>query len=434
MMTTPTSLDPRAPSDPASADLVLRQVTLPDGATADVLLADGRISAIGPAGSPTPARTSVEELDGYVLLPAFVEPHAHLDKAFTADLVANPTGSLDGAITAWLAARVAFDVDHIAARAHEAARRYLAQGTTAIRSHVDTGEGIDLRAFVALSGLRPALEGLVDLQIVALCSRPVTGLAGATNRALVAEALAAGADLVGGAPAIDDDPAGAVDALAELAVTAGVGLDLHIDETLDPEAFSLGRLLEVARAGFPSAITASHVVSLGQFDLDRQQRVAAELAEAGVAVVTLPQTNLFLQGRGHRGPVPRGLTAVRSLLDAGVTVAAGGDNIQDPFNPMGRADPLEAASLLVVAAHLAPGEALSAVTSAARRALGLDPVAVEVGAPADLVAVRGASASAALAAASPERVVLAAGRVVARTKLEVSNALADRRLEGATWS
>jgi cytosine deaminase len=74
------------------------------------------------------------------------------------------------------------------------------------------------------------------------------------------------------------------------------------------------------------------------------------------------------------------------------------------------------------------------VTSAARRALGLDPVAVEVGAPADLVAVRGASASAALAAASPERVVLAAGRVVARTKLEVSNALADRRLEGATWS
>ena len=104
---------------------------------------------------------------------------------------------------------------------------------------------------------------------------------------------------------------------------------------------------------------------------DAQLRIAAELAEAGVAVITLPQTNLYLQGRSHPVATPRGLTALRPLLDAGVTVAAGGDNLQDPFNLVGRGDPLEAASLLVAAGHLLPEEALAAVSGSARAAMGL---------------------------------------------------------------
>ena len=42
----------------------------------------------------------------------------------------------------------------------------------------------------------------------------------------------------------------------------------------------------------------------------------------GIAVMTLPQTNLFLQARGWATAPPRGLTALRPLLEAGVTVAA----------------------------------------------------------------------------------------------------------------
>ncbi len=59
----------------------------------------------------------------------------------------------------------------------------------------------------------------------------------------------------------------------------------------------------------------------------------------------------------------RGLTAVAALRDAGVPVAAGADNIRDPFNPLGRTDPLETASLLAAAAHLTPAQALAAVTA-----------------------------------------------------------------------
>ena len=69
-------------------------------------------------------------------------------------------------------------------------------------------------------------------------------------------------------------------------------------------------------------------------------------------------------------------------------VAAGADNIRDAFNPLGRTDPLETASLLAAAAHLTPAQALTAVTADAwtRARPGLLPPS-GAGAPARFVAV-----------------------------------------------
>jgi cytosine deaminase len=151
---------------------------------------------------------------------------------------------------------------------------------------------------------------------------------------------------------------------------------------------------------------------------DAQQLIARDAAEAGVAVVTLPQTNLYLQARDRRTAPPRGLTALRALLDAGATVAAGADNVRDPFNCVGRSDPLETAALLVMAGHLTPEEAYAAVSSGARRAMGLPPVSLDPGAPAEVLAVRGSSLVDAIARSSDHRFVLHAGRCVARTSVE----------------
>src|ERR1017187_7627097 len=124
--------------------LLLRRVRLAIGGVADVLLADGKIAAVG--GYPPVDSASAEVLDlrGYLLLPSLAEPHVHLDKAFTAASIANPGGSLCGARDAWVAARPELSTASIAARAWTAATRYLAHGTTAIRAHVDVGKGIGL--------------------------------------------------------------------------------------------------------------------------------------------------------------------------------------------------------------------------------------------------------------------------------------------------
>ena len=195
--------------------------------------------------------------------PGLVEPHAHLDKALTADRVVNARGDLDGAIEVWLPFRETVAVDDIRERARRAALRYLAHGTTLIRTHVDTGPGIGLRAIEALLAVRAELAGLVDIQIVAAASNPVEGPAGAESRALLRAALDAGADLIGGGPWLSDDPAAALDTLLDIAVETGRDLDLHLDETLDPRVLTLPALIERVRGGFPRAITASHCVSLG---------------------------------------------------------------------------------------------------------------------------------------------------------------------------
>jgi cytosine deaminase len=392
--------------------MLLRRANLADGLHVDVRIDGERIAAVEPCLDPNP-REEVHDLDGYLLVPAPAEPHAHLDKAMTADRVPNPDGDLLGAVRAWMAYRSSVAREDFVERAEQAARLLLANGVTAVRTHVDVGADIGTLGVEALVEVRERLAGLIDLQIVALVSRPVTGVAGAGNRAALADALSAGADLVGGAPHLDADPAGALDYCLEMAGNRGLPIDLHTDETLVREALGVRDFAGlVTKTGFTYGATASHCVSLGVQDEAVQRVVAEEIADAGVAVVTLPQTNLYLMGRNYPVATPRGLTALRPLLEAGATVAAGADNLQDPFNLVGRGDPLETAALLVMAGHLSPPEAYHAVSTASRAVLGLEPVDIAPGAPAELLAVQGASVREAIAMAPARRVVIHRGRIV----------------------
>jgi cytosine/creatinine deaminase len=418
------------PAVPVRQGYVIRQVALANARSigpattenslprADVVVRDGIIEDIAdhrPTG-PGGATGNLVEIDGsgLVALPALVEPHAHLDKALTAGMFSAGERDLSSAVEDWTARRRAMRTAEIAGRAQETALRYLAHGTTAIRTHTDTGEGIGTRAVEAVLSVRAKLRGAVQFQVVAACSVPATGVAGRANRATFLSALDMGTDAVGGAPWLDPDPSACLDFLLSIAAERGLAVDLHLDETGDAGAFTLPALAQRA-AGLSVPVTASHCVSLGAQTLEVQRRVADSLAAAGVSVVTLPQTNLYLQARGQRTSPSRGMTALLALRDAGVVVAGGGDNIQDPFNPMGRADPLETASLLVTAGHMSPENALDAVTTSARTALGLPVRSLNIGLPADLVLVAGGNVAGAIAGGSPQRTVFRDGRIASIT-------------------
>ena len=338
--------------------------------------------------------------DGYLLLPAFAEPHAHLDKAFLAERVDNPTGDLLGAILAMERARDSITLADTIERAERAARLLAANGCTAIRTHVDLTLTCRLMSVEALIDVRERLRGLVEIQVAALCAWPSIGPQGADQRALVREAIAMGIDVIGGCPHLETDPAAANDNLLSLAAEAGLPVDLHTDETLNPAMLALEDLAErVVATGFPHGVAASHCVSLTLQTEHRQREVAEKVAAAGISVIALPHTNLFLQGRDCPVATPRAITAVKALRAAGVNVAAGADNLQDPFNPVGRADPLETAGLMIMSAHVLPADALDMVTSAARTAMGLGPTR-------DHVAVRACSIREAIAFGPADRRVV----------------------------
>lgn len=312
-------------------------------------------------------------MTGRLTLTAAVEPHAHLDKAFLADVVTNETGDLVGAIEAMGAARDRLNVPETIERAERAARLMAANGYRAVRTHADVTVGNGLTSVEALAEVRRRVADLIDVQIVALVGHPVTGAAGADARALLVDALDGGADLVGGCPHLEEDGTlVATHTLMSIAADHGRGVDLHTDETLDPTADGLGQLAAYVLASeFPHSVTASHCVSLGMRPEVEQRHVAEQVAEAGIGVVALPATNLFLQGRGHQSCMPRGLTALRALREAGVKVAAGADNVQDPFNPLGRVSPFETAGLMILVGHLLPDDAWASVSTVAADVVGV---------------------------------------------------------------
>ena len=399
-------------------DRLLRDGRLPNGRRVDIEITDGLISAVRDSSAPSEDGTSVDELGGWLVLPALAEPHAHLDKALTAEMVPNPDGDLDGGHEAWTAAVRAgkFTHDGMVARAIEAIDLLMVHGVTAIRSHVNVGGDFGARNVVAMQEAKSHFKGLIDIQLVALTISPMTGPEGAGNRAALADAIEAGVDLIGGAPNFDLDPASFIKTVFDAATDAGIGVDLHVDETLDPSSLDVRELARQVQArGFEHLVAASHCVSLGMQTPEVQAEVAKEIAEAGVSVFCLPQTNLFLQGRNHPTATPRGLTAVRALQDAGVLVAAGADNVQDPFNPVGRSDPLETAALLVMAGHQTPNDAYRMVSNDVREGIGMPRLSIEVGSPADLMVINAASPREAIADAPMSRRVYRRGVLVAST-------------------
>jgi len=406
---------------------VLRNARLVDGRSVDVRIdtADGTIAAVdaagstvidGDAGGAEGDGMDVEDLDGWLLLPAMAEPHAHLDKALTADEVPNPKGDLMGAILAWFEAagdgRLSYE--RTVERATRAFELLLVHGVTAVRTHINVTADIGIVSVLAVQEAARAVEGLIDFQMVALTGWPMTGPDSADNVRALEEAVEAGVGLVGGCPNLQEDPPAHIADVLALATSAGIDIDLHTDETLDPSVLTLRELArQVSDKGFDGSVAASHCVSLGMQPPDVQTAVAAEVAAAGISVITLPQTNLFLQGRDDPVATPRGLTAVNALLDAGAVVAAGADNVQDPFNLVGRSDPLETAALMVMAGHRLPADAYDMVSNVSRRVMGLAPINFEAGDPADLVAIDAPSLRGAVADAPMSRRVYRRGRLVA---------------------
>lgn len=364
---------------------------------------------IHPADTATPSI----DLEGYVLTTGFVEPHAHLDKAFLADRVDNPEGDLMGAIIGLDAIRSTITFEDIVNRATQAAIALSHNGVTAIRTHADVTLEGGLTPLLALLETKRRCAHFIDIQVAMLLEWPLTGEQGKLRQALALDAIAAGADIIGGCPHLDENPAQAVDILLQLAHDHNLPLDLHADENLRPTSHDLETLADMALRTSPTVpLNASHCVALSVHSDTDIERIADKVAQASISVTALPQTNLFLQSRDDRARKLRAITPIDVLRTHGVTVAAGADNVQDPFNPVGRLDPLETASLLVMAAHQSTHNAYDMVTSSAAAVFYGQPRTVEVGHIADLVAVPALNARQAIAMGPAQRIVIKHGKLL----------------------
>jgi cytosine deaminase len=363
-------------------------------------------------------------------LTPLVEPHAHLDKCFTAEAFPNPGGTLAGALAQNHREAEGRSRELVLERASQALDRAWRQGLRAIRSHIDSAGPGARPSWEALLELRQRWAGRVDLQLVALVplhhwSTPE----GVELARWVAERDGLLGGVLGPPYGHGHQDRAALQALLVLAERLGMAVDLHVDEDDSQPGRGVQLLLAVQRqlrCAVP--LTCSHAASLALLDERRLQRLAEQLADTEVAVVALPLTNLWLLGRRpERTPLLRVQAPIPCLQRAGVSVALGGDNVQDPWYPAGDFDPIELLRLAPLTSHLWPGQrqGLAPFTTAPARLLGLawDGV-VRVGGPADLVLLAAGSWSE-LLARSPQRRVLRAGRWLPPPHQQLPSALLE---------
>jgi cytosine deaminase len=343
-----------------------------------------------------------------------VDAHIHLDKALLDDRAPSREGSLAEALRVTGEAKRGFTREDISSRARRVLDMAIRQGTTAMRSHAEIDPIVGLVGFEALAALKREYAPAIDLQLCAFAQEGILEVPGTEE--LLREALRAGADLVGGVPYVDGDPRRHVDIVFDLAAEFGVDVDFHADFFDEPQHLHARYIAEqTVRRGWQGRVALGHMSEMAALPPDEQDALARQLAEAGVAVIVLPATDLYLMGRKDVRSPRRGLAPIKRLLAAGVTVAAATNNVRNAFTPLGTAGLPLMGYLVAIAAHMGAepelGQVLDMLTTHPARILRRPTPELRVGAIADLVvwdSERSAEIVSALAAC---RLSIKAGRV-----------------------
>ncbi len=373
-----------------------------DGQTVDMRLERGRIAAIKPR--PEPAR--------HVAIPLPVDPHVHLDKTFTASRCKPASPGLFGAIEAMESDLANWSEVDLRARMNRALGEASDNGIWALRSHVDWSDPEVPIAWQVLGELADHWEERIHVQRASLS--PLDLLADPDHGPGITKRVANDVEVLGCFVYRNRYLNEALSRVFALADRHGLRLDFHVDEGLEAEANAFEKIVELtARSRFEGRVLCGHACSLSVRSDAHVARVAEAAAAAGVAVVALPTTNLWLQDSQHdRTPRMRGLAPVHELRSAGVSVVFGADNVADPFCPSGSYDAIEVLRMASVAAQFEPAGWLDTITSGPARALGLDRPELAVGAPADFMLIEGCDWNDALRSPRARRQVVRAGEIM----------------------
>jgi len=398
-------------------DLIIRNANLPDGRVGiDIGIKDGKIAALEVALT---AKAQKEiDASGYLVSPPFVDAHFHMDATLSLGLPRlNQSGTLLEGIALWGELKPHLTVEAIKERALRYCDLAVARGLLAIRSHVDICDP-RLLAVDALLEVRKEVAPYLDLQLVAF---PQNGYLRDTGAAKLMEtALDRGVDVVGGIPHFErtmDEGKKSVEVLCRIAAERGLRVDMHCDESDDPNSRHIETLTaETVRHGLQGRVTGSHLTSMHSMDNYYVSKLLPLMAEAEMNVVSNPLINITLQGRHDTYPKRRGMTRVPELMDAGVKVAFGHDCVMDPWYSLGSADMLEVASMGLHVAQMTGVEQMQAcfhaITEVPAAILGLEGYGIEKGCNADLVILQAADPVEALRLKANRLFVIRRGRII----------------------
>jgi cytosine/creatinine deaminase len=390
--------------------------------TADIVIDKDRIASVQPKAPGQGSR----EIDaaGSLVLPGMFNLHFHADKSLLGEIMRpNVSGTLPEAIEITNDFKRKYDPAEVAARTLRVLEAGVKNGTTFFRLFADVGTIGGLRAARGLMLARDKFSRYCDIQIVAFPQEGIVRDPGAAE--LLDEALKEGCDIVGGLPWYEYTDAEArehIDVCFALAKKYDRDIHMLVDDTDDENSRSLEYLaLKTMREGFHGRVAASHCGAMAAYNDVYAAKIVDMVATAGVTISVNAHINLVCSARLDREPRRRGIARVKELLARGANVVSSQDDVNDPYYPFGKPDPLECVSMIAHVAQLTlPHEleqAMSMVTENAAKAARISDYGIAPGNRADLVIVGAPSVHEAIRLQPPRRHVFKGGREVARSVL-----------------
>lgn len=302
----------------------------------DIRVSDGVFETIAQGLSALPGEEVIDGT-GCMILPPFIESHVHLDTCLTAgDPEWNMSGTLFEGIECWSKRKEKLTRQDVKDRAGKAIRMQAANGVQFVRTHVDVTDPT-LVAMEAMLELREELKDEITIQVVAFPQEGI--LSYPHGKELMENAVKMGADCVGAIPHFEFTREYSVESLnfaMDLAYRYDRLVDVHCDE-IDDEA-SRGLETLAARAyemELFDKVTASHTTAMHSYNNAYVNRLMRLLKMSRINFVANPLVNTHLQGRADTYPKRRGVTRVKELLEAGLNVSFGHDDVFDPWYPLG---------------------------------------------------------------------------------------------------
>lgn len=391
----------------------LKQILIEDGQFKQILENDADIAFSG----------NILDAEGGLAVAPFCEPHIHLDTTQTAgEPNWNISGTLFEGIERWAERKEMLSIEDVKTRAKQTLKWQIANGIQHVRTHVDVSDPT-LIALKAMIEVREEMKEWVDIQIVAF---PQEGILSYPNgKELLEEAVKLGADVIGAIPHFEFTREYGVESLHyvfELARKYDRLIDVHCDEIDDEQSRFVETLAALAhKYEMGHKVTASHTTAMGSYNGAYASRLFRLLRMSGINFVANPLVNIHLQGRFDDYPKRRGMTRVKEMLNSGINVCFGHDDVFDPWYPLGTANMLQ---VLHMGLHVSQvmgydqiNNGLDLISENSARTLNIqDQHGIEEGKPGSLLILPAENGFDALRRQVPVRYSVRNGKVIAETQ------------------
>lgn len=408
-----------------NSSMLIKNARLPDrDGLWQIDIEDGRFKAVSAQDNVAETTTAAQALDaeGGLAIPPFIEPHIHLDSTQTAGEPSwNESGTLFEGIERWAERKAFLTHDDVKKRAHQTLTWQIANGIQHARTHVDVSDPT-LTALKAMLEVKQEIADWVDLQIVAF---PQEGILSYPNGVeLLEEALRLGADVVGAIPHFEFTREYGVESLHktfELAAKYDRLIDVHCDEIDDEQSRFVETVAALAhRDGLGARVTASHTTAMHSYNGAYASRLFRLLKLSGINFIANPLVNIHLQGRFDTYPKRRGVTRVKELLESGMNVCFGHDDVFDPWYPLGTANMLQVLHMGLHVCQLMGypqiNAGLNLITHNSAKTLHLKDYGIEPGNSANLVILPAENGFDAVRRQTQARYSIRRGNLIAETQ------------------